>query len=130
MNQYFLAFLLIFVSCKPKPSEYGIIKLSVASDSCSFLKDSGMQKTQFRNAYRQIEIIENTCTDTIGLGYGILFPGYTGKFTYLRVDDKNGSGIINYNDDPETWSRTNSFCVDFYQKRKSKGYIVIRYRYD
>ena len=70
---------------------------------------------------RQLEIIENTFTDTTVLGFAILLPGYTGKFNYLRygdnIIDPKASGLF--------LPPANMICIHFI--RPTKGKLVIKY---
>ena len=110
-----IIFTLLIYSC----SQVSLVKertisLTALKDSCYFLSDS---------ANRKFQIIENTFQDTVALGFGILYPRYTGNFTYL----KTGDGMIYQASQDQKLSSTGSFCIGLYQNRKVKGKVVIKY---
>ena len=74
-------------------------------------------------ANRTIEIVENTVTDTVDLGYVVYFPGQTGKFTYRRY----GKGFIDVDLPDDMLPSTNEICIGRYQNREVTGYIKIKY---
>ena len=120
--------LLIFLPCKsnsPEPQKgTATIKISGIKDSCYYLGNSGKPI----EAFRKVEILENTMTDTIVLGYAVVYPGYVGEFPYLRMDGRVDAAI-----DPETpekfWPKTKMFCVNLYQRKVVQGELTIKYSY-
>ena len=71
-------------------------------------------------ASRVVEIIENTFKDTIVIGYGVLYPGYVGRFNYLKNVYTKGL--------PEkSWPPTTELCINPYQNRLVEGRLIIRY---
>ena len=71
--------------------------------------------------------MENTLQDTLILGYSVVYPGYTGKFDYLRanLNEVIDKREVPYND----WPKTNTLCINLYQKRPVHGYLKIKYYY-
>lgn len=99
------------------------ITISEIKDSCYVLMSSNKKDTL--QASRQLEILENTFTDTTILGYAVLLPGYTGKFNYLRY----GDNIVYSKDHEIHWPPTDRFCINLYKGRSLKGKLVIRFSY-
>ncbi len=119
MKFLFIFFTFCFITSTASCQNYKILKLNAASDSCFTLP---------QEAYREIEIVENTLTDTIGLGYSILAPEKLGTFIYRRAH-KGNDGLLYLEMSQSKWPKTPKFCFDEYKKRKAKGYIIIKYRY-
>jgi hypothetical protein len=96
-----------------------VLTITSSRDSCYALKHS---------AYRVMEIIENTLTDTVVLGGGIVFPGYTGEFKYIMVGTKREAAW-----DPNSglfrWAKTEHICFYQLRNRVTKGKLVIKYSY-
>jgi len=117
---------IVILSCNSNSQKSGIIVVSALKDSCYNLQDTITKKPI--EAFRELEIIQNTLDDTIGLGFAILQPGYSGKFRYLRGNE-NQNGAYDPEISDEYLPKTKTICVDLYQRRPAKGKLVIKYSY-
>ena len=116
-----LALLVCFTifSCGSNSQPPGALVVFGLKDSCYNLQDSVMHKPIA--ASRELEIIQNTLEDTVVLGFAIVAPGYTGKFRYLGGYDPDISD--------EQLPKLSKICVGLYQRRPSKGKLIIKYLY-
>jgi hypothetical protein len=92
----------IYVECKHarRPVvklQEGIVEFSnVYNDTC-IESLPGMDSLKI---YREIEISENTLSDTISIGYGVIRPGQKGKFISHQLFKGNESGVYDNPLDP------------------------------
>ena len=111
-------------SCTKKNNSR-ILTINISKDSCYVLLDSAGKPI---TAFRGMKILENSLSDTIGIGFGIISPGYIGKIGYYRVDTSVDKCF-----DPkygtEKLPKTPMICVDLYLKRNFKGEIKLEYEY-
>ena len=86
-------------------------------DTCFALIDGQDNKIL---AARELEIVENSLTDSIAIGFGVLPPNYLGKIFYSQEGN-----VMLYRGDKN--SRTDSLCFNYYNGRRSRGKIKIEY---
>ena len=112
-------------------SEYGTITITAkdlkAVDNCFPIKVANKKVS----VSREVEVVENTLTDTVGLGFAILAPKYTGKFEYARmgnglVDTDFGTAVTDY-------PNISEICIDLQmgkmERKPKEGKHVIRFKY-
>lgn len=76
-------------------------------------------------AFREMEVVENTLSDTVVIGWGVLAPGDKGRHNYLRPGEyaENQEDVYNLPKTPE-------ICIGHFLKRvPSSGKVIIRYQY-
>lgn len=66
---------------------------------------------------RSIKIVKNSISDTIILGYGVLFPKFIGYYDYSRF--KGGVLDLNYPNPP-----ADRICISAYKNRISGGELI------
>ena len=76
-------------------------------------------------AFRELEILENTLSDTVVIGWGVLPQGYKGRHNYLLPGE--------YTEDQEDVNnlpKIPEICISRFHKRApSYGKVIIRFRY-
>lgn len=104
----------------------GTVTITAEKDSCFYLHDA-TGKNNIK-AYRKIVIIKNTFTDTVSLGFAILYPGFTGEFLYLRSGVQNNELLYSETDE-KLLPKTTMLCINLYRKRPVNGAAVVKYYY-
>jgi hypothetical protein len=127
MKPILACLLIIALSCqdsrtRPNAATIEIIPLR---DSCYHL----MLKGQEIAANRKLNILENTLTDTILLGFTIVAPNYTGEVIYLQKDTVTSNSFYQSSGDDENLPKTKSLCIHLYQKKAANGKIRVQYFY-
>ncbi len=93
-------------------------------DTCTVLRSDDT----LISAFREIEIIKNSMSDTVVFGTSLLLPQYTGEFLYLQIDNRRD--ITEY---PETgimfMSRTSMLCIHPTPFTKANGRIQVKVYY-
>lgn len=121
INIYLILIVLVFFSCTKK--SYLDIDASKIEqkDKCFNIND---EKGVSISVNRKIKIIENTLTDTISMGYAIVYPGETGDFTNYRFKE---NGML----DPEASSLPlmKEICVHKYMNKVVKGKLKLEFSY-
>jgi hypothetical protein len=131
-----ISLMAIYVQCKH--ARRPVVKLhevivefsNVYNDTC-IESLPGMDSLKI---YRQIEILENTLSDTISIGYGVIRPGQKGKFISHQLFKGNESGVYDNPLDPVNINNPTSYakvmCASalFGKKMAVRGNIKLRLR--
>jgi hypothetical protein len=105
--------------CKHK-NEMLTITINISNPDTCFELSAG-DSVLYR---RDIEILENTLSDTIGLGFAVVYPRETGKHPYLR--DGNELLYLVTPSDIEDQPPIRTICFDAHQKKPAHGTITLR----
>lgn len=102
-------------SGKPVPDHMQIVLTDNFRDTCIVLKN---EKGDTLSFYRNIEIIENSFSDTLNIGFSTVLPGETGVVFLAQTDTSRSSALnadaayrkhIFETDSPE--AKTKFLCV-------------------
>lgn len=111
---------IVIFGCKHK-NETLTVTINISNpDTCFEL--SADDSVLFR---RDIEVLENTLSDTIGLG-GVLYPGQTGKRPYLKKGDEYLYVVTP--EEVEDLSPIRTICFNAYLKRPVHGRLRLRFK--
>ena len=107
--------------CKDK-KEMLTITINISNPDTCFELSAG-DSVLYR---RDIEILENTLSDTIGLGFAVVYPRETGKHPYLR----GGRELFYVIDSSQVKDLPpiRTICFDAYLKRPVHGTITLRFK--
>jgi hypothetical protein len=112
--------------CKTKSQSTGLLQLDVEMDSCYLLKSfDGVKDLRIS---RDIEIVENTISDTCILGASIITPKQIGKIKYLQIDRRTDA-VLDPDSDLSNQPKTSMLCIHSYLKKKVTGKLLIKYSY-
>lgn len=75
------------------------------------------------NVNRELKILENTLTDTLAIGFGIVAPGQIGKIVDLRSED----GLLY--DEVLDLPKTDRLYVNKYKNKAVRGKLKILFSY-
>ena len=87
-----------------------------------------ISKENYDSAFqRKIKIIENSISDTIILGFGVVPPNYIGTFYYSKHKDEEGKSVALY--EAEQNPPIKEICYSKY-KNNADGKLVIEFVYN
>lgn len=109
--------------CKTRKNETLTATINITNPDTCFDLSAG-DSVLFR---RDIEILENTLSDTIGLGFGVVAPNRLGKMIYMQ----NGVNDVVYYEPAlgtHNLSPINSVCFQPYRNKKAESYLKIKFQ--
>lgn len=122
LTNFFIYFYLLFIAgCNQQRTIEKIVEIGEQPvKNCYYIIDDQSDTLNFK---RRIRVKENTLSDTIIFGFGVLPPKYIGFVEYTILKDKNDVEVmldLNYVNPP-----TNNFCFNVYKNEKVNGKIVL-----
>jgi hypothetical protein len=109
--------------CKDKKETLTVTINISNTDTCIQLSASDSVLFQ-----RDFEILENNLSDTIGLGYEVVYPGQTGRRVYLREGKSLEMLYIVTPEDAEDLPPIRTIYFDTYEHRPVHGTIILRFK--
>ncbi len=110
-------------SCSSQKS--GILTIDFkGKDTCIFLKDETGKPISID---RKLIISENTVSDTIAIGFSVVYPKTPDKMIYIKLDDRTDMAI--YDEAYPDLPKTDRIWIHLYENRFCTGTLKIKYSY-